>query len=125
MAPEVIRHEPYGTPADVYSFTVLLCCLLKGENYPYSDRFLTPSQAATAVAKRDLRPHVPSRMPAPLAQLLTMGWAPDPASRPDIHTLLRMLVSAELGVREQQRQKEEDRNRRESGGIYAFLWGTE
>lgn len=125
MAPEVIRHEPHGPPVDVYSFTVLFYCLLTGEDYPYGSRYLTPSQAVTGVVKRDLRPRVPDRLEAPLRQLLTMGWANDPSSRPDMATLLHMLVEAERRERLRQQKKEEEveRRRRESTGLSALFWG--
>ncbi|CAI5711116.1 unnamed protein product [Peronospora destructor] len=45
MAPEVIRHEPYSSKADVYSFGIVLWELLASDQ---SFRGLTPIQAAFA-----------------------------------------------------------------------------
>ena len=91
MAPEVIRSEKYSSPADVYSFSVLLYCVVTGEEYPYRDKYLTPAQAAMAVARKDLRPTVSSRVPATIKQVLTMCWTSEPELRPGMDQVIAML----------------------------------
>jgi serine/threonine protein kinase len=44
MAPEVMRHERYGTPADVWSFGVMLGELITLDA-PYRHSALKPAQA--------------------------------------------------------------------------------
>lgn len=46
MAPEMMKHKPYGRKVDVYSFGLILWEMLTG-SVPYED--LTPFQAAFAV----------------------------------------------------------------------------
>lgn len=49
MAPEMIRHKPYGRKVDVYSFGLILWEMVSG-NIPYED--MTPIQAAYAVVNK-------------------------------------------------------------------------
>lgn len=87
MAPEVLRCDPYGPPADVYSFGVLLCeaaTLAK----PYSDKFLTPAQAAAGVVNGTLRPTIAPSCPPVLASLAKRCWHPEPAQRPTMASVI-------------------------------------
>lgn len=49
MAPEMIKHKPYGRKVDVYSFGLLLWEMVTG-TIPYED--MTPIQAAFAVVNK-------------------------------------------------------------------------
>lgn len=49
MAPEMIKHKPYGHKVDVYSFGLLLWEMVTGK-IPYED--MTPVQAAFAVVDK-------------------------------------------------------------------------
>lgn len=49
MAPEMIKHKPYGHKADVYGFGLLLWEMVTGK-IPYED--MTPVQAAFAVVDK-------------------------------------------------------------------------
>lgn len=98
MAPEVIRYEKYGSAADVYSFGVLLYCVVSGKDYPYMDQYLTPSQAATGVARKSLRPSMPSQIPKSVSHIITSCWASDANARPSMVEVVAMLRNAEKSV---------------------------
>lgn len=98
MAPEVIRSEPYGTPADVYSFGVLLFCLVNGEGYPYGEMYLAPAHAAIGVAKQGLRPRISHRIPERIAQIIIMCWASEPSLRPSMDVVVSMLSTTEQAI---------------------------
>eukprot|EP00321_Phaeocystis_globosa_P012339 CAMPEP_0118809206 /NCGR_PEP_ID=MMETSP1162-20130426/81_1 /TAXON_ID=33656 /ORGANISM="Phaeocystis Sp, Strain CCMP2710" /LENGTH=65 /DNA_ID=CAMNT_0006738607 /DNA_START=4 /DNA_END=198 /DNA_ORIENTATION=- len=55
MAPEVIRHEPYGTGCDVYSFGVL-CWEMLSYSTPFPQ--LTVFEVALSVATKGMRPEI-------------------------------------------------------------------
>jgi len=84
MAPEVIEHAPYGAPADVFSFGILLWELLTAR-VPYEA--LSPLQAAVGVVQRGLRPTIPSTCPAELADLMRACWTRRPEDRPGFEEL--------------------------------------
>ena len=58
MAPEVIRHEPYHKPCDVYSFAIVVWELLT-YTMPFADQ--SPVEAAMGVAVRSERPPIPTQ----------------------------------------------------------------
>lgn len=96
MAPEVVDCvQPYGPPADVFSFGVLLWCLMAGETYPYEAEYITPEQAAHAVARGDLRPRRLTRLVenAPkIDDLIHLCLAQDPRERPPMRNVLDSLL---------------------------------
>lgn len=120
MAPEVIRQEPYGAAADVYSFGVLLFCLANGEDYPYCGRYLTPAQAALGVAKHKLRPKINHHIPSRIVQIMKMCWAPDPSSRPQMDVVISMLMSTEEALLEKWKQ-----NKASHSNLYTWIWGMD
>lgn len=95
MAPEVIRCERYGTAVDVYSFGILMYCILTGNEYPYQDHYLTPAQAARGVAKHGLRPKLNSAVTIGAQKIMEMCWASDAKIRPAMSVVVHMLESEE------------------------------
>lgn len=91
MAPEVIRCESYSSSADVYSFGILMYCIVSAEDYPYRDRYITPTQAAMAVARKELRPNMTSRLPLAVKQIISMCWSGDAGLRPTMDQVVSML----------------------------------
>jgi len=88
MAPEVIRHEAYSFPADVYSFGVLLWELVVREQ-PYAN--MTPIQAAFGVAKDNLRPGLTQEVPPRTRALMQRCWHPMPSMRPPFQEITELL----------------------------------
>jgi serine/threonine protein kinase len=79
MAPEIIRHEPYSTKADVYSFGICLWQLVTRSIQPFGD--MNAVQAAYAVAKGE-RPFIPFNTPDFIRQIITACWDDDQLKRP-------------------------------------------
>ena len=79
MAPEIIRHEPYSTKADVYSFGICLWQLVTRCTQPFCD--MNPIQAAYAVTKGE-RPFIPYNTPDFIRQIITACWEDDQLKRP-------------------------------------------
>ncbi|CAN8070450.1 unnamed protein product [Agarophyton chilense] len=95
MAPEVIRHEKYGLSADVYSFGMLMFCVTSGLNYPFMEKYITPAQAASGVARHGLRPSLSSEIPEVVSHIIKCCWAADPDVRPSMTQVVSMLEKAE------------------------------
>ncbi|KAL0589680.1 hypothetical protein ABG067_002229 [Albugo candida] len=88
MAPEVIRHEPYSSKADVYSFGIVLWEMI-AKDQPF--RGMTPIQAAFAVARQRARPALPKHTPAKLAEFVEYCWHQDPQRRPTFSDILEAI----------------------------------
>jgi len=87
MAPEQLRGESSGPPADQYAFCVALWEMLCGT---------PPFQGAIPIALLEAKEHGPSRLadavPRAMAATIRRGLAPDPADRfPSMNALLRAL----------------------------------
>ncbi len=88
MAPEVIRHEKYGRPVDVYSYGITLWEVV-ARKLPF--RHMTPLQAALSVAKHRMRPRLPDRTPSRLRELIAKCWCNNPKSRLTFESVCRKL----------------------------------
>ncbi|CAD5166797.1 serine/threonine/tyrosine-protein kinase HT1-like [Musa acuminata AAA Group] len=95
MAPEMIKHKPYGRKVDVYSFGLLLWEMVTG-TIPYED--MTPIQAAFAVVNKNLRPTIPTDCPAPLRALIEQCWGVLPEKRPEFWQIVKVLEQFESAV---------------------------
>jgi len=89
MAPEVINHEHYSRPADVFSFAMLLFELLSHE-MPFAD--LPPVLAASATALERRRPRLPEGTPVAVARLMEQCWEAEPTDRPTFEVIEQALV---------------------------------
>ena len=92
MSPEMVRHEPYDTRSDVWSFGVLALEVLT-QRRPYAGSHLTPVQIAIGVSEGALFPQLPADLPEPLADLLLVCFSPDPAERPPFGLLVTQLAA--------------------------------
>ncbi|KAJ8483945.1 hypothetical protein OPV22_016430 [Ensete ventricosum] len=95
MAPEMIKHKPYGRKVDVYSFGLLLWEMVTG-TIPYED--MTPIQAAFAVVNKNSRPIIPIDCPSPLHALIEQCWAVVPDKRPEFWQIVKVLEQFQSSV---------------------------
>lgn len=79
MAPEVIRHEEYGTSCDVYSFGILLYEMLT-LTVPFSR--MSTYQVILAVARHNTRPELPPGLPKDVRELVCECWHEHAEERP-------------------------------------------
>ena len=91
MAPEVFRHEGYGRPVDVYSFSLIFYQIKIGEP-PWPTK--TGPDAVRLAANTGARPGLPRHWDARLQKLLKACWSADPALRPSFAAVLEVLNEA-------------------------------
>jgi serine/threonine protein kinase len=93
LAPEQVRGEPAGPPADVYALGLVLIEALTGR------RAFPGDPLSAAQARLDRGPTVPGGLPRPVADLIAAMTRADPAARPgaaEVSVALRQaLVAAE------------------------------
>ena len=118
MAPEVIEHAPYGAPADVFSFGILLWELLTAR-VPYES--LSPLQAAVGVVQRGLRPTIPPSCPAELADLMRACWTKRPEDRPGFEELKGRLEVMAAAAKAAEERKAGAGGGAGAGGLLAKL----
>jgi len=92
MAPEVIRHEPYGTGCDVYSFGVL-CWEMLSYSIPFPHH--TPVEVALSVATKGMRPEMPTHAPSVLVDLIEQCWQQDALLRPSFEKVCSRIDAIE------------------------------
>ncbi|CAO2842859.1 unnamed protein product [Amaranthus hypochondriacus] len=92
MAPEMIRHNPYGRKADVYSFGLMLWEMVSG-SIPYEDSM--PFQAAFAVITTKARPEIPKCCPPAMKALIEQCWSEVPKLRPEFWQIVKVLEQFE------------------------------
>ena len=107
MAPEVIRHEPYSSKADVYSFAVILWQLLTHDE-PFVD--LEAVDAANLVARNNLRPPFPEGAPTKLVDLINTNWSDDASERWKFNRIAQRLeeIKDELSLTQKRWLDEQD-----------------
>ncbi|KAK6932572.1 Serine-threonine/tyrosine-protein kinase, catalytic domain [Dillenia turbinata] len=95
MAPEMIKHKPYGRKVDVYSFGLILWELVTS-TIPYED--MTPIQAAFAVVNKNLRPPIPEDCPPAMRALIEQCWSLQPEKRPEFWQIVKVLEQFETSL---------------------------
>jgi serine/threonine protein kinase len=97
-APELYFGTRFTTKSDVYSISIILWELfsrvLTGKYArPYSEypQVTLGFTVIIKAAKNNLRPTIPSSMPAPIKELIENCWDPEPTNRPDCETVLKRL----------------------------------
>ena len=88
MAPEVIKGSPYGLPADVFSFSLLLWEMVHIEK-PY--RNLDAKQHERALVLWRSRPKVSSEVPRAVKSIILKAWNNDAKCRPKMDRVLEKL----------------------------------
>lgn len=98
MAPEVLRLEPFNEKCDVYSFGILLWCLVTRRE-PF-DEFTQFEPFFNAVCYQHVRPQLPPDTYPRLANLIQTCWAPHSKSRPSFTDIIQELyhILVEIAV---------------------------
>lgn len=78
MAPEVMNDDPYGSPADVYSFGLVLYELVSKE-IPFKDK--NPVHLVRLVVDQRKRPDLPLSTPLEWRSIIESCWQQQPARR--------------------------------------------
>jgi Protein tyrosine and serine/threonine kinase len=88
VAPEIFLTQYYNLKVDVYSFAIVLHCMLS---------LVRPFEKYNAhlhsllVCKEGVRPHIPHEWPGELQDSLRRGWAHNPHDRPSIKEIRQNL----------------------------------
>lgn len=93
MAPEVFKHQPYGRPVDVYSFS-LICYYMMSSDMPWPG--IDGITAAYRATFEKSRPPIPHNWDERITKLITACWSADPALRPSFAAVLTELESIYL-----------------------------
>jgi len=88
MAVEVIRREPYGLKADVFSFSILLWEIISCVK-PYEG--LQGQEVKDAVAGANLRPTISRSWPVAIRRLLRKGWSDQISDRPTMKQVQQII----------------------------------
>jgi serine/threonine protein kinase len=103
MAPEVFRHEFYGTSVDVYAASMIYYQLFSFQQPFYG---INPVDAAKLASMESLRPTMQKDlMPAPLARVVRAMWDADESKRPTFTQLIEILepIASEYAAEEERR----------------------
>lgn len=89
-APEVLRGDSYGTPADVYSFAMVATEIFTSERcFPVG--WNTYQRMHIEVGSGNARPQLTATVPALVGALLEQAWRKNPVDRPTM-----IMLTAEL-----------------------------
>ncbi len=99
-APEVLKGEHYGPPADVFSFSIVMCELITlrfaYDSYLRDEsgsRIATWDQVVEMSKAGGLRPELNDDVPPSLSKLIRNCWNPDPERRPTFSVILTRLAN--------------------------------
>lgn len=80
-APEVLSEKPYGLPADVYSYAVVLAELADPSVMPFNDLQVPMWELRRLITEEQRRPHLPEDTPKAWRELAEICWRHNPAER--------------------------------------------
>lgn len=92
MSPEIIRHEPYQYPADVYSFALLVWQLITRE-VPFEPLGQIEAAACSAIERQ--RPPFPTGLPITMKALIERCWVDCPEDRMTVPAIIEWIESAQ------------------------------
>jgi serine/threonine protein kinase len=92
LSPEILREEPYSTPADIWALGIILAELLDG-TAPYAS--LGRSAVISTVLSSGVK--LTSTVPCSVQRLFTSCTALDPSKRPSAASLLLSTDFSEMG----------------------------
>lgn len=95
MAPEVFYGLPYGKPADVFSFGIILWEVLS-LTLPFKNESME-SHETKVYGRTQYRPKIKIHWPSKLQQLIRECWSADPKSRPSFDQIELSLKQACCG----------------------------
>lgn len=93
MAPELLNEEEYGTPVDVYAFSILAYEILTGKE-PYYDLGANLSNfLLLQKINEGTRPKFGNDVPKKMQELISSCWDSNPLKRPSFKEIFEMLKS--------------------------------
>ena len=103
-SPEVLMNQPYGKPADVYSFGMCLFEMVSGAP-PFPD-FAGPMQVGLHVLQGG-RPQFPEGTPLVLSDMCTALWLAEPSLRPPMSDAVAALRDASSAFTDEDEDEDE------------------
>ncbi|CAM9221755.1 unnamed protein product, partial [Hapterophycus canaliculatus] len=103
MAPELVRHEPYNSKVDIYSWAILSWEILAIDK-PYG--WATQGTFVSRVVAGGERPELSKAWPDRLRKLLAAAWHSDHTKRPTASEIVTTLgtIKAELPAKYQRQR---------------------
>lgn len=98
MAPEVIKHEKYQYPADIYSISILMWEILTRE-VPFKN--MSQIEAAGSVAIEGNRPPFPEGIPPYVRFMIEKCWSASPEERMSTEEVVKTLEKLENNLSEE------------------------
>lgn len=89
MAPEILMNREFNEKCDIYSFGLILWCLLT-RNDPYAE-YEDLQTFRNDICKHHIRPIIPRDCLPSLRDLIQRCWHKDPSQRPDFATIIKEL----------------------------------
>ena len=94
MAPEVFQCIPYGKPADVYSFGLILWEIMSLERVFQGET--VDSLSEKVYGKKNFRPKIKSKWPSTFKHIIHKCWSADPSMRPSFVNIDSTLQDCQL-----------------------------
>ena len=98
MAPEVIKHQKYQYPADIYSLSVLMWEIITREA-PF--KHMGQIEAAGSVAIEGKRPPFPKGIPSCVKSMIEKCWSESPEERMSTEEVIKALEELENNLTEE------------------------